>query len=36
VGDDAESAYLETTGGGARGVQEPTVREDKDGAFVFP
>jgi 4-hydroxyphenylpyruvate dioxygenase len=29
--DDAESAYLETTRRGARGVQEPTVREDKDG-----
>ena len=29
--DDAESAYRETTRRGARGVQEPTVREDKDG-----
>jgi 4-hydroxyphenylpyruvate dioxygenase len=29
--DDAESAYLETTRRSARGVQEPTVREDKDG-----
>src|SRR5580692_7304953 len=29
--DDAESAYNETTRRGARGVQEPTVREDKDG-----
>jgi 4-hydroxyphenylpyruvate dioxygenase len=29
--DDAESAYLETTRRGARGVQEPTVREDRDG-----
>ena len=29
--DDAESAYHETTRRGARGVQEPTVREDKDG-----
>ena len=29
--DDAESAYLETTRRGARGVQEPTVREDEDG-----
>ena len=29
--DDAESAYYETTRRGARGVQEPTVREDKDG-----
>jgi len=30
--DDAESAYRETTRRGARGVQEPTVREDKDGS----
>src|ERR1700684_3641102 len=29
--DDAESAYRETTRRGARGVQEPTGREDKDG-----
>jgi 4-hydroxyphenylpyruvate dioxygenase len=29
--DDAESAYLETTRRGARGVLEPTVREDQDG-----
>ncbi len=29
--DDAESAYNETTRRGARGVQEPTIREDKDG-----
>ena len=29
--DDAESAYRETTRRGARGVQEPTVREDQDG-----
>src|SRR5580698_9238049 len=29
--DDAEAAYNETTKRGARGVQEPTVREDEDG-----
>ena len=29
--DDAESAYRETTRRGARGVQEPTVREDENG-----
>ncbi len=29
--DDAEAAYRETTRRGARGIQEPTVREDKDG-----
>lgn len=33
--DDAESAYRETTKRGARGVQEPTVREDKDGRLVI-
>ena len=29
--DDAESSYRETTRRGARGIQEPTVREDPDG-----
>src|SRR5271165_1718152 len=29
--DDAESAYVETTRRGAKGVLEPTVHEDQDG-----